>query len=172
MARIRLQLWDVVVSDCDTCLALNPDSMKAHYYRSQALLAQLSHDEALSSAVKAQELCAASGDKSLAVVTAHVLHVRKARWDSREKRRRREADNLEWEVVALLAERRDRDLSEADAVDREDIQREWEEKNIGVRNVFDRARRADDAKREVPEWAIDDISFQVMVDPVLVSACM
>jgi STIP1 family protein 1 len=37
-----------------------------------------------------------------------------------------------------------------------------------LRDVFERARAESDKRREVPEWAIDDISFGIMVDPVVV----
>jgi len=35
--------------------------------------------------------------------------------------------------------------------------------------VFERARPKAERRRQVPDWAIDDISFCVMVDPVIVS---
>ncbi|OIW28303.1 U-box-domain-containing protein [Coniochaeta ligniaria NRRL 30616] len=36
-----------------------------------------------------------------------------------------------------------------------------------MRAVFEKARSAEDRRRTVPGWAIDDISFEVMVDPVI-----
>jgi STIP1 family protein 1 len=38
-----------------------------------------------------------------------------------------------------------------------------------LRGVFEAARPKEEKRREVPDWAVDDISFCVMVDPVIVS---
>jgi hypothetical protein len=40
-----------------------------------------------------------------------------------------------------------------------------------MRDVFEKARPKEEKRRQVPDWAIDDISFCVMVDPVIVSFC-
>lgn len=42
-------------------------------------------------------------------------------------------------------------------------------KSTLLSEVFERGRAESDRKRQVPEWAVDDISFCVMVDPVMVS---
>lgn len=170
MARLKLQHWDSVIADCNTCLALASSNMKAHYYLAQAQLAIHDEDAALASAYKAHELCAATNDRSLAAVTALVLRAKKERWESREKRRVREAVDLERELHELLEAQRDQLLAyEADDAERNTIRDEMEAKAALLTDMFDRARAQAGERREVPEWVIDDISFGIMVDPVIVS---
>lgn len=172
-ARLKMGLWDSVIVDCDQCLELAPDNMKAHYYLSQAYLALHNYDDALNHAMRAHELCVPTNDKSLASVTAQVLKCKKERWEDMERRRRREGAELEGEVLAMMEKERDEALQEtADEGERREIEAEWERKMAHMRTVFERARPAEDRQRKVPDWAIDDISFQVMYDPVIVSSAV
>jgi len=166
-----MSLWDSVITDCNQCLELAPDNMKAHYYLAQAYLALHDYDDALDHARRAHELCARTNDKSLAAVTAQVLRCKKERWEDMERRRRREGSELEIEVLALLERERDgvlRDMT--DDGEKKEVEAEWEQKLESMRRVFEKARAAEERRRKVPDWAVDDISFQVMVDPVIVSS--
>lgn len=170
MARLKLEIWDAVVSDCESCLGLTPDNLKAHYYLSQAQLALKDYDSALTNALKAHHLCVQIGDKSLAAITAQVLRSKKERWDWMEKRRTREARHLENEVVEMMEKEREQAVASAmDDGEKREIEAEWEQKIEMLRNTFEKSRSEEEKRREVPEWAIDDISFGVMVDPVIVS---
>jgi STIP1 family protein 1 len=171
MARLKLSQWDDAIADCNECLKLSPDSMKAHYSLSQAHLALHAYDDALEHALKAHKLCAQSMDKSLATITAHVLKCKKERWDDMEKRRLRETSGLQVEVLELLQRERDqaiRDAADLDEGSRKEIEAEWDQKIEQMRDVFERARSGKEKRRKVPDWAIDDITFEVMVDPVIV----
>lgn len=173
MARLKLGYWDSVVTDCEACLALAPSNMKAHYYLSQAQLSVGDYDSALDHARQAHEICAATNDKSLAAVTAIVLRCKKERWEHKEKHRAREAKDLEHEVMDLLARDRDEMLAgvtDGDEIEKTTIREETDAKMGQLKLVFERARAESEKRREVPEWAIDDISFGVMVDPVIVSS--
>ncbi|KAM3455137.1 hypothetical protein MY3296_002506 [Beauveria thailandica] len=183
MARLKLSLWDSVITDCQSVLALPaaaaagaPASvLKAHYYTSQARLALDDPDGALSAGLAAHALCAASNDKSLAAVTAAVLRAKKARWERREKRRVRGEQALEREMLELLradvaaAAVAAADVEvEVDEDERAAMEEEAREKEERLMAVFERSRRlAGEGVREVPDWAIDDISFGFMVDPVM-----
>ncbi len=172
MARLKLGQWDNAIADCEACLRRAPDSMKAHYSLSQAHLALRAFDDALQHALRAHALCVKAADKSLETITAHVLRCRKERWDDLERRRVRETGGLEEEVLGLLEREREAALGEVDEGDeagREEVEEEWRGKMERVREVFERARPKEEKKRRVPDWAIDDISFCVMVDPVIVS---
>lgn len=170
MARLKLGLWDSVVADCHACLALSPLSMKAHYYLSQAQLAICDYGAALDSARRAHDLCAVANDKSLAAVTALVLRCKRDRWEDRERKRGREAQDLERELLELLRSQRDVALArEEDEAEAGAICDESAQKAALLRDVFERARVQSDQRRHVPEWAVDDISFGIMVDPVIVS---
>ncbi|KYK59145.1 U-box domain-containing protein [Drechmeria coniospora] len=169
MARLKLSLWDSAASDCNTCLVLAPSSMKAHYYLCQAQLGIGDYDAAVENALKAHEICVSTNDRSLAAVTGIVLRCKKKRWEQREKARKREAQDLERELLDLLAARTDEMLvaESGDEVERDTIREEGSRKLALLRDVFERARSRSDQERQVPDWAIDDISFGVMVDPVV-----
>lgn len=185
MARLRLSQWDSAVADGVACLALAPDSMKAHYSLSQAHLALKAHDDALRHALRAHALCVAGGaaeHKSLGPITTHVLRCKKERWEERERRRVRGLSGLEAEVLGLLEKGREEAVREAEREvggddgagglgeeERREIEAEWEAKMEAMRGVFEAARPKEERRREVPDWAVDDISFCVMVDPVIVS---
>jgi STIP1 family protein 1 len=175
MARLRLNQWDSAIADCAACLRLAPDSMKAHYSLSQAHLALRAHDDALRHALRAHALCVKAADKSLGTITAHVLKCKKERWDEMEKRRVRATAELEAEVLELMARERAqavREQAEDDEGGRREVDEEWRDKMARLQEVFERARPEAEKRREVPDWAIDDISFCVMVDPVIVSSLL
>ncbi|KAL2193629.1 hypothetical protein P885DRAFT_63825 [Corynascus similis CBS 632.67] len=185
MARLKLNQWDSAVADCTACLRLAPDNVKAHYSLSQAHLALRAYDDALHHARAAHALCAkAADDKSLGTLTAHVLRCKKEAWDAAERRRARENTDLEAEVLALLEREKEAAVREvsgtaaaaeggggaaaaADAEASKEVAAEWDAKIERMRDVFEKARPAGEKRRTVPDWAIDDISFCVMVDPVI-----
>ncbi|KXJ88285.1 U-box domain-containing protein [Microdochium bolleyi] len=170
MARLKLQYYDEAIADCHSCLRLNKTSMKAYHILSQAHQALRNYDDALDNALKAHAICAETNDKSLSPVTAQVLTCKKERWDHLEKRRVREAQELENETVELMERERDSMLaacSAEDQIERKQIEEEWEGKISRLRETFERARPDSEKLREVPDWAIDDISFGIMVDPVV-----
>ncbi|ENH69007.1 STIP1 like proteiny and U box-containing protein 1 [Fusarium oxysporum f. sp. cubense race 1] len=168
MARLKLNYWDSVITDCEACLQLTPDNMKARYYLAQAQIALRDYDAALENALHAHKLCAATGDRSLAAVTALVLRCKKERWDDLEKKRVRESQDLEREMLELLTKDKEAMLAETDdGMVRQEIEEESDAKIERIKEIFERARADGEKKREVPDWAIDDISFGFMVDPVM-----
>jgi STIP1 homology and U-box containing protein 1 len=169
MARLKLSHWPAVVDDCIAALALAPSSMKGHYYLSQAQLALRDYDAALASALSAHAICAETNDKSLPAVTGMVLKAKKERWEEKERRRKREDGELEEEVLEGLRKGMEDTMDEVEGeVARKEVVEEWEAKIQKMQAIFDRSRSDGDKRREVPDWAIDDISFGIMVDPVVV----
>lgn len=167
-----MNLWESVIDDCNACLKITPDSMKAHFLLSQAQLALHDYEQAVNHALIAYEKCVETADKSLSALSAQVLRAKKERWDDADKRRRRETSELEVEVLDMMERERHetlRDSPDLDDGERREIESEWERKMGQMRSVFERARSADEQRRKVPEWAIDDISFGFMHDPVIVS---
>lgn len=174
MARLKLQSWSSVIEDCSFVLLLpnGRSNIKAHYYLAQAYLEIASPDEALPHALHAHSLCSATNDKSLVAVTTLVLRCKKERWEKLEKQRAREDKDLENELLALLDKDKEENLkmvADGDEMERQVVSEEAEQKAKRLRDIFDRARPKADQKREVPDWAIDDITFTIMVDPVMVS---
>ncbi len=170
MARLKLEMWDSAISDCNACLRLSSDkNMKAFYILSQAQIHLGDYESALQSALNAHRLCAETNDRSLPNVTAQVLLCKQKRWEEREKRRVREGQELERETIALMEHERDESLNSCESeIDRKIVQEEWDQKIEQLRATFERARPEAEKRRTVPDWAIDDISFCIMVDPVIV----
>lgn len=167
MARLKLQLWDAVVDDCRSCLSLDPKSMKAYYNLSQAQFELHDFDSAVESGKRALELVAPT-DKSLPAITSHLRHCQKMRWEHREKVRAREESDLERELVQLLVKERNENLRDCDGdEERKEIMEESEKKIAQTRQLFARTRAVDSQERSVPQWMLDDISFEIMVDPVV-----
>ncbi|KFA63647.1 hypothetical protein S40285_03161 [Stachybotrys chlorohalonatus IBT 40285] len=169
MARLKLGRWDSVIADCQTCAALCPTSMKAFFYLGQAQLELRHYDDAVASYLRAHALCVANDEtKSLPSVTQGVLRCKKERWEFREQQRKREHRDLERRTVALLEKERDEELMAVeDESVRNDIREEYEASLKNLTEIFDKARAESDRRREVPDWFIDEISFGVMVDPVV-----
>lgn len=170
LARLKLQLWDSTIADCQTCLQLNSDSMKANYYLAQAQAELGNYDDALPTALRAHALCVKTNDKSLGQVTTLVLRCKKERWEHMERRRKRENQALENELLDMLSVAQEEMLEKEDNDgDRQQIRQEFEEKTAMLQKTFDRARDNEHKKRVVPDWMIDEISFNIFVDPVVVS---
>lgn len=172
MARCKLQRWEDAIADCQTCLSLAPDNMKAVFYMAEAQLELKDFDNALESAKRAYDLFAHSeeGTKSLASVTKLVLRCKKERWEDMERRRLRDRSDLERELIELLERDRDATLAAAadgDDAERQDIEREAATKLETLRATFQLARGEAGRRRQVPDWLIDDITFSPMISPVV-----
>ncbi|KAI5463718.1 hypothetical protein BGZ63DRAFT_197986 [Mariannaea sp. PMI_226] len=168
MARLKLGYWDSVIIDCEECLLLAPDNMKANYYLAEAQCALRDFEAALASALRAHALCVSTNHRSLGAVTALVLKCKKERWEERERKRVRETKELEREVLDMLESEKQVEMADAmDDGEKREIEEECDAKLARMREVFERAREDAEKRREVPDWAIDDISFGIMVDPVI-----
>src|SRR5437868_903469 len=101
MARVKLGLYDSAISDCHTCLKLSGKNMKAQFILSQCLLALQDFEGAVNSALQAHRLGSETNDKSLSQLTNQVLQCKKERWEYLEKKRSREGQQLQGEIVEL-----------------------------------------------------------------------
>lgn len=173
MARIKLNMYDSVVSDCEQSLALLPHNMKAYYYKAQALLAMGSSQEALAAGKKAYELAANSGDRgwerSLGNIVSIVLKCKRAVWEEKEKQRQRNEAALQEQVLDLMHKQKREEMEGADQAEWNQIGESWDAKIAEVREVFAKSME-EPVRKPVPDWMIDDITFAIMVDPVIVSA--
>lgn len=170
MARCKLQRWEDAIADCQTCLSLSPENMKAVFYMAEAQLELKDFDEALQTAQQAYQLYSHSEDgiKSLGSVIKLVLRCKKERWEDKERRRLRERSDLERELTEMLERERAAACAAAtDDAELQDIQAEWNTKFETLQTTFQLARGEQGRRREVPDWAIDDITFGIMVDPVM-----
>lgn len=170
MARCKLGRWEDAIADCQTCLSLSPNSMKAVFYMAEAQLELKDFDKALENAKNAYGLFAHSeeGIKSLSSVTRLVLRCKKERWENMERRRLRGRSELERELQDLLERERDSAIAmAADPAEQQDIHNEYDAKLVTLKGTFQLARGEEGKRRQVPDWAVDDITFGIMVDPVI-----
>jgi STIP1 family protein 1 len=154
----------------------------AHPPAAQAQLSINHPNEALSSALMAYELCTTSAQQTsnAATICALVLKCKKAKWDIRERERIRRRHDLLSNLEHLLETEFKKDTDEIEArietgdVSRSDGQEEkverkadFEKKRDDLRTAFAISDPEHHQKREVPDHLLDQISFEVMVDPVV-----
>lgn len=136
----------------------------------EAQLGMHDYDNALDTAKRAYDLFSHSEDgiKSLGLANKLVLRCKKERWEDKERRRSRERSALERELVESMENERNNAVSATvDEAEAEDIRKEWDAKIDTLKSTFELAAGEAGKRRKVPDWAIDDITFSIMVDPVV-----
>lgn len=146
----------------------------------QAQFALHHPNEALSSAIRAYELCVSNPAQTASAFTisALVLKCKRAKWEDRQKRRLHQRSELlrdleekleqdaKREVEELHARRDAGEVGEVEMKEERDwIERGLREKVEELRSVFEIARPEEMETREVPEYLVDQISFEIMHDP-------
>lgn len=165
--------------------------MKAYYNIAQAYHALRDYDSALKAAEMAREHCIkdmpiggkglVGSGKSLPLILELGLRCRKEGWEKKEERRRRDRGYLLGEVTGLMRREMEKEggrkegydgegNGDAMDIDTKEITEEWEKKIEEVERVFRlvETQGKEGRRREMPDWAIDGISFNVMIDPVVV----
>ena len=186
---IQIENYEQVISDCRTSIRLASENMKAYYFLAQAQIALHQSAAAVSSAKEAHRLCVeevhkgGKGASSIGPITELVLKCKKEDWDAREIERLSRQTGLARELEDLLQKKREAEVKELDGksatgvLNKEKL--EGEKRKLGdefQRRIDDVRKMAVAAglageeakKRVVPDWCLDDISFSVMVDPVVV----
>lgn len=181
-ARLKLHQWQDVIDDCLRSIELHRDNMKGFFYLAQAQLELHHPNEALSSALTAYELCTnmPSQTSSAFTIANLVLRCKRSKWDIRERQRIRQRADLLGELLEKLENDRRTELQDIEDQEarrqmgrveseerRQEVDDGYATKMGELRNVFAIADPANFQKREVPEHLIDDISFEIMHDPVM-----
>ncbi|KAF1945065.1 U-box-domain-containing protein [Clathrospora elynae] len=181
-ARLKLEKWEGVIDDCIRSIELLKDNMKAFFLLAQAQIAINHPNEALSSALMAYELCTTSAQQTsnAATISALVVRCKKAKWDIRERERLRRRGDLLAELETMLETQCKKDVDEIDShiesgsTSRTDGQEEkadrkidFEKKRDDLRTAFEISDPAHQQKREVPDYLVDGITFEIMHDPVV-----
>ncbi|KAF2707418.1 U-box-domain-containing protein [Pleomassaria siparia CBS 279.74] len=181
-ARLKLEKWEDVINDCLRSIELLEENMKAYFYLAQAQIAINHPNEALSSALRAYELCTQSAQQTsnAATISALVLKCKKAKWDIRERERirrradllsdldaslevsyKKEADDIEARIEAG-------DIGNVEGIEeKKELRAEWEKKRDDLRTAFALSDPQMLGKREVPDYLVDGITFEIMHDPVV-----
>ncbi|KAH7314248.1 U-box domain-containing protein [Rhexocercosporidium sp. MPI-PUGE-AT-0058] len=183
MALLKLHLYPRVILDTRHAISLLPHNMKAYFQLAQAQIALSDPSAALISAKKAHEFCVeecmtgGKGASSIGPITELVLRAKKEDWERKEDERVKGLGGLLGDVVRGLERERDAELKaiEGEGEEREKREKEiagvWEKKIEDVKKVFESAEGSagtdESRRRKVPDWCVDDITFSVMLDPVV-----
>lgn len=178
LARLRMNMFEDVINDCLKAIDLNPTSMKAYSYLGQAQLALDHPSEALHSSMTAYELALAQRSPSVAAIAAACLDAKKKRWEQREEKRKERECQLMQKMMDIIERDADRAVGEvlkkrgvSDTGDfseqEETIRHEAKENVRTLEDVFGKAEAIRCARREVPDYLIDNITFSIMLDPVI-----
>ncbi|KAF8460415.1 hypothetical protein BDZ91DRAFT_773075 [Kalaharituber pfeilii] len=151
LARLKLSLWEAVISDCQHALELLPTSLKAYTYLGQAQLKLDRPNEALSSSQQAYKLAIVQRSPSASTIAGTVLAAKKRKWEVAEERRIMEENGLLRRLVGLLEE---------------EGEREAQARIAALKTVFARSDPSN-KPRIVPDYLIDNITFSIMHDPVM-----
>ncbi|CBX90794.1 hypothetical protein LEMA_P058280.1 [Plenodomus lingam JN3] len=148
----------------------------------QAQLAINHPNEALSSALMAYQLCTNSTQQTsnAATISALVLRCKKAKWDIRERERVRRRGGLLADLEAMLETQYKKDMDDIDArIEANEVTRvagqeekaerksDFEKKRDDLRTAFAISDPENQQKREVPDYLVDGITFEIMHDPVV-----
>jgi STIP1 family protein 1 len=151
IARIKIEAWEDVIDDCLRAIGLVQDNMKAFYYLGQAQLALNHPNEALSSALKAYELCTRTKQQTSSAfpISTFVVRCKRAKWELREKGRMRRRKALLVELEDKLVQSRDQEIAAIQAQvrlgeiglvagqeDITDVKADSEFKILEMRNAF------------------------------------
>ena len=186
---LRLHLYPRVIDDALTSIKLLPENMKAYYHLAQAQIALHQTAEALESSKQAHRYCVeeiyrgGKGGSSIGPITELVLKCKKEWWEEKEEARLKVMPGLLNELIGGLEQKKKWAIKEAiernsapDGIMLEEevkavIERQYAAKVEELRHTFDLAGTsgAEGKRRKVPDWCVDDISFAVMLDPVVVN---
>jgi STIP1 family protein 1 len=130
----------------------------------------------------AYELCTKSSQQTnnAATISALVLKCKKAKWDIRERERIRRRADLLSDLEGKLEEEYKRELYDVEEriskgevgtvegqEEKQERQMEWEKKVSDLRTAFALSDPDNLQKREVPDYLVDGITFEIMHDPVV-----
>ncbi|KAK7205008.1 hypothetical protein BZA70DRAFT_168259 [Myxozyma melibiosi] len=176
LCRLRVSSFEDALGDCEKALELSTNNMKANFYKGQALSALNRPNEALRSFTKAYELALREKSPSTQAIAQSILNAKKLKWEVQEERRLEKEAALLHEMMDILesnyAKRISEALNDEYAVEHEKLENkefleyERDEKISLLRKTFERSD-AKYQKREVPDYMIDPISFNIFYDPVM-----
>jgi len=187
--RLRLQNWQGTVSDCQRSIEFTgkAPNYKAHFYLGRAQL-ELNHPhEALTAALVAydqvmypesdRERAAASSIPSILTL---LIACKRRTFEARQSEHQRSKADLLVKLEQSLQDTRrvglqriEEDLR-ANAIgpiqaeeERMEIESTAEQEIDNLRSFFAVADPTNHPKKEIPDWAIDTITFELMHDPVI-----
>ncbi|PQE27818.1 hypothetical protein CJF32_00010132 [Rutstroemia sp. NJR-2017a WRK4] len=170
-ALLKLARYPEAVASSEAALGITPHNMKAWYNIAQARHAMHEYEKALHAVEKAREECVREGGKmvSLPNILELGLKCRKEWWEEKERRRIRETPGLLGEVLGLMDREESARVEGKDPEEVQKVKEVWEGKKEQLERVFRLVETMgkEGKRREMPDWAVDGITFNVMTDPVV-----
>ena len=161
-------------------IGIDDSSMKAWYYLAQAQISLRHPNEAFASALRAYEICLRTLDSSAGPIAQLILRAKKEKWEAKEKERIRKRNDLldelenglkrmgDYESSNIKLSLRNGEITNGEAEERQvEVATMTKNKIEEVYNSFAISDPEHLARREVPDWMIDNITFSVMYDPVI-----
>ncbi|CAG0897477.1 unnamed protein product [Cyprideis torosa] len=177
LAYLKLGNWTGACKDCRMAMDLDPTSVKAHYFMSQALIEMEQYDDAIHHLQRAFDLAQKYKMNYGDDIAALLRLARRRRWDAAESVRVSQEIELQSKLTKLLVEDKNRHIealmeASSNGVSTEKLReiqdletqcdKEVEELNSLFAKVDDRRK-----KREVPDYLAGRISFEILQDPVI-----
>ena len=144
--------------------------MKAYTYLGTALLNLNRPAESFTASQKAYNLAIDQRSPSVSTIAASCLQAKKAKWELSEVARVRTECVLLKETCELVLQdaRNHTTWFGGNAAAAEEALAEAERKCRALEEVFGKAEAERLGRREVPDWLVDNITFGIMWDPVIV----
>lgn len=179
---LKLKKYANVIADCKEAINLDENSVKGHYMLGQALTENGELESAITSLKKAYELSLSEKAAFSAEIVQALLNARKKKSEIEEhKRIYRESELLRY-IKALINAERDKQLQKV--APRNTFSKWVNSHPPDIQEKIDQINKAHNERlsqleqvfiqsdenlrpREVPEYFLDKISFEVMHDPVI-----
>lgn len=177
LAHIRLNQYDLALQDCERVLELSPSNMKGWYMKGQALLGLDRPDPAKVVLRKALTLAISQGSPSAGEISNRILQAYKLSWEKRERQRIRQENKTLDTLCKMINESklvsiRNIDRSQMENADDYNfaVEQIKHESNSLIATLENALGNQDpqQGKREIPDYLLDKINFNIFVDPVVV----
>lgn len=168
LCHFRLKNWDAVIENCANAIQMNPSHIKSHFLLGQAKCEIGAYDDAVTSLTTAHVLAKEQGRNFGDDIAAAIRVAKRKRWQLLEEERLSKQSELQSFLLQLLENHKQSLVSTVDpkSEDREKYEMECDEKMREVHKLFEDADKSR-KQREVPEYLIGKISFELMKDPVI-----
>ncbi|KAI5302153.1 hypothetical protein KEM56_000978 [Ascosphaera pollenicola] len=185
LCRLKLQYFVGAEEDARRTLDLlapknSPQRIKSQYVLAQALIGQNRAQEAYEVALPAYHQAIELKNSNAEPLSRVILEAKKGIWQVKETARLREENETLQGIEAMLENETTRQLAElqtsydagecgriAFLEDQDALRRELKQKIETVRQVFADAKGGRLCERVVPDYLIDQITFEIMHDPVI-----
>ncbi|KAJ3333922.1 Mismatch repair protein msh3 [Blyttiomyces sp. JEL0837] len=168
----KSDILELIMTDCQKAIELDPHNVKGYYRLGQALLGGRNPrlSEAISALKKAYHLAIEQKVTYVEEIGSAFRKAKARRWEVEDARRREEESDLYRYLSNLIERDRRRQLDQLpDDVSKEDrdaIHDSHDERLSQITALFTQAGE-NAKKREVPDAFLGKISFELMTDPVI-----